>query len=105
MVGDLELVVDHFASATSGEPGFRKQFTGELAAILTGVLDMYGRIPDWVEEAIETLGTSEEILVNAGGRAELEHERIARLYRGLSAGHRKAVMALVESLGGLDGYK
>lgn len=99
--GQLELIIEHYGT-TSREASFRKTLAGEPAVIIASVLDIYEKIPDFVEEAMAALGKSEEILANASGHSEKEHERVARLFRKLGQGHRRAVLALIESLSDLD---
>ncbi|GEM_PF-5230617 len=64
------------------------------------MLRTYEKILSFVEDAMAALGKSEEIL--AMGCPEKEHERIARLFRGLGPGHRRAVLVLIESLSVLE---
>lgn len=95
--GDLELILEHFGT-TSRDSSFRRTLFGDAAGVLTGVINLYDKVPGFVEDALESLGGSEELMASVTGHPEAEHERFARIFRGLSPGHRRAVMVLVEAL-------
>ncbi|MNX81825.1 hypothetical protein D3C86_1135240 [compost metagenome] len=59
--GRLELILDHFVSGSS-EPIYQKILSGDEKVILMGVLQAYGRIPNFVEEAFEPIGKPLELI-------------------------------------------